>query len=195
MEVEKKFYLSPEEEARLIEGATRVSTKTIGDVYFDRGVELCITDRWLRLRDGIFELKLPMHVVADGKPSVDRYQEIENDADIIAALELNLSELSEETLTAIGFERISDYKTERTSYQKDGFTIVFDKMDFGFEICEIERVVPEGTDLNQVADEILVFARKHGLKEERVLGKLLVYLQRRDPVRFQAMQEAGVIPE
>jgi len=195
MEVEKKFHLTPEEEARLIEGAVHMYTKTICDVYFDRGVELCTTDRWLRLRDGRFELKLPMHAISEGKPSVDRYQEIDNDAEILEVLGLDLFELTDEQLIKAGFERISEYKTIRTSYEKEGFTIVFDKMDFEFQICEVERVVEEGTDLNMVADQILDFAKRHGLAENRVLGKLLVYLQQRDPDRFKAMQEAGVIPE
>ena len=57
IEVEKKFQITNAQRDRLLEGAEFVYKKDIRDTYFDRGVELCTKDLWLRERDGRFELK------------------------------------------------------------------------------------------------------------------------------------------
>ena len=59
IEVEKKFQITNAQRDRLLEGAEFVYKKDIRDTYFDRGVELCTKDLWLRERDGRFELKYP----------------------------------------------------------------------------------------------------------------------------------------
>src|SRR3989344_6661423 len=78
IEIEKKFRLTREVESALLKGATFLRTKIFTDTYFDTPkLGLIHSDRWLRARDGVFELKTPMH--AGGgltKDSIAQYDEI-----------------------------------------------------------------------------------------------------------------------
>ncbi len=193
IEVEKKFQITEEQKRRLLEGAEFVYKKEIHDTYFDRGVELCTQDLWLRERDGRFELKYPLHTKGHGTRKADQYREYETDAEVVAALHLNEEALSVEGLAVQGYKPIVSYVTTRASYKKDGFTIVIDETDFGYTVCEIERMAEEGANINALSDEIVDFAQVQGLSTNPVLGKALIYFKRFDPDRFKAMVAAGII--
>ena len=193
IEVEKKFQITNAQRDRLLEGAEFVYKKDIRDTDFDRGVELCTKDLWLRERDGRFELKYPLHTKGHGSRKADQYREYETDAEIIGALTLTGEMLSAEGLATQGFSPIVSYVTTRTSYEKEGFTIVIDHVDFGYTVCEIERMTEEGGDIDALAEEISAFAQAQGLSTDPVLGKALVYFKRFDRPRLQARVEAGII--
>eukprot|EP00741_Cyanophora_paradoxa_P008088 tig00001258_g7827.t1 len=86
IEVERKFAVTPEDEAR-VERALRLrSEKSFTDVYYDApGFPLTRRDVWLRERSGAWELKRPALLPGAGgeggaPDGVDRYEEVEGRA-------------------------------------------------------------------------------------------------------------------
>ena len=87
IEVEKKFILTKKEKERLIKGAEFLNEKVFTDIYYDTNdFSLTSNDRWLRSRDGKFELKIPIHQGADRL--IDQYNELEDEQKIREALNL-----------------------------------------------------------------------------------------------------------
>ena len=81
IEVEKKFLLTNEEKERLIEGAEFLVEKKQSDVYYDTAdYKLTLKDWWLRSRNGIFELKVPL--TSENHRSVDQYEEYDDEDQI-----------------------------------------------------------------------------------------------------------------
>jgi len=81
IEVEKKFILSEQEKERLIKDAEFLSERVFTDIYYDTEKFLLTSqDKWLRSREGKFELKLPLH---KGRERLaDQYDEIEDEQKI-----------------------------------------------------------------------------------------------------------------
>ena len=62
IEVEKNFDLKPSDKKRLIQGARLLKRLTFSDVYYDTSdYSLTGNDYWLRVRDGRWEMKIPLN--------------------------------------------------------------------------------------------------------------------------------------
>ena len=191
IEVEKKFRLQPGDEERLVAGAEHVSEKMMVDVYYDLpDYALTKKDRWLRCRDDRWELKIAVHDRTITKRNEDQYDELEDEDKIRQALGLTaMSDLLSD-LTQVGYVPVATIKTTRRKYRRGGFTIDLDTMDYGYEICEIEKMVQGREQVEQAAQEILQFAERCGLSRGTVRGKVLEYLFRYAPGHYQALEEA-----
>ncbi len=187
IEVEKKFRVSEEKIAALIKGAEFIGVKKFTDICYDDAVfSLTTSDRWLRSRDGVFELKIRFDA-KDGS-GMDRYYELEGE-DLRRELKLAGGDLSK-AIAAAGYFPFAEYTTTRKKYRKESFTIDLDVMDFGYNIGEIELMVPE-EEAAGATTRILRFMEKYGLETKGVRGKLIEYICRYRPEHRAALKKAG----
>ncbi|MFA5945816.1 MAG: CYTH domain-containing protein [Patescibacteria group bacterium] len=195
IEVEKKFLLSESDEARLLEGAEFLSEKSFTDIYYDRAdYALSVQDKWLRARDGKFELKVA--ISSSTERLVDQYDELEDEAKIREALHLDVVGSFIEDIARAGYSPFCTCKTTRRKYSKDGFIIDLDSVDFGdftYKIGEIELMVDEKSQIDGAIEKIFAFAKEHGLAIAPVRGKVREYLERKRPEHYQALITAGII--
>ncbi len=205
-EVEKKFKLSENESKRLLEGVEFISEKTFTDVYYDT-VEYNLTksDIWLRKRGEEFELKLPMHKMAE-KVNIQQYQEIEGEQKIREIFAIAPIGDFENDIKVLGYESFCVCIITRRKYKKEGFIIDIDFVeydsclnggleDFSYELAEIELLVEEKEQMSEAAIDIESFASANGLKKIYIRGKVLEYLFRKKPEHFKALQDCGVVRE
>jgi adenylate cyclase class IV len=191
VEVEKKFSLDEAATSRLLDTATLVSTQTFTDIYYDTvGHDLARKDWWLRRRDDRFELKVPLHDPF-GKHSVLRYQEYDQPETIAQQLGLVLGSNFDDLLEDNDYQAFATIVTTRKRYGRDGFTIDIDTTNFGYSVCEIELMVPEGQQ--QLAEErILGLATSCGLPMGLVRGKLSEYVCRNYPQLHAELAQMGI---
>ncbi len=190
IEVEKKFRLKAGDEERLIAGAEKVSEKSMTDCYYDLpDYSLTKKDWWLRRRDDRWELKIAVHDRKLRKRNEDQYDELEDEGKIREALALSLKVDLLSGLVEAGYVPFATIQTTRRKYRRDGFTIDLDTMDFGYEICEIEKMVHEREQADQAVEQILQFAQKLGLDHGTVRGKVLEYLFRKAPEHYKTLDE------
>ncbi len=194
IEVEKKFRLTDEEEKRLTDGAEFLGVKTFTDVYCDTpDYALMKSDRWLRARDGKWELKVSLKGHRDGTRMGDQYEEIEDEARIRAVLGFPVVGDFQATLASFGWEPFCRLTTTRRKYKKDGFTIDLDDADYGdfrYRIGEIELMVGDQSEMDAAMDRIFAFAREHGIIPSKVHGKILAYLKARRPAAYADIRAA-----
>lgn len=195
IEVEKKFILSDEDIDRITKGAGFLGEKSFTDTYFDDSdYSLTKSDKWLRLRDDRFELKLPMN---EGKGSsrrqLDQYEELDTDEAIQKALNIKSPSILKEDLEINGYKPFSTFTTTRKKYKKGDFIIDLDVIDFGYSIGEIELMVENQSEMEEALNKILAFAREQRLSVAPVRGKVFEYVRRNNPEHFNALKEAGVI--
>ncbi|KAG1953912.1 thiamine-triphosphatase [Pimephales promelas] len=91
----------------------------------------------------------------------------------------------------------AEFKTKRRSFmlERDGAVRVdLDQADFGYCVGEIEVLMPEGGDMNAALQRITSTAAELGLSsEERVKGKMSVYLQRYQPDHYAKLLNAHIL--
>lgn len=193
-EVEKKFSLDGVDLERLTQGADLLSEKTFTDTYFDNQEHLLTkNDKWLRSRDGKFELKLPLNQ-GEGALSrkLDRYEEVTDEDKIKEALGINSPENLDSCLEELGYKPFCSITSNRSKYKRGDFGIDIDKMDFGYTVGEIELMVKSEADMKQALEMILNFAKENGISIKPVLGKVAEYLRRKSTGHYQELVEAGV---
>lgn len=195
IEVEKKFLLTSEEIERITHDAEFLSQKSFTDIYFDTDdYSLTKADKWLRLRDDRFELKLPMNEnKGASKRKIDQYEELVADESIKKALGISSKGTLRENLEANSYKPFSTFTTTRRKYKKGDFIIDLDSMDFGYEIGEIELMVSKKTDIKNALNSILSFAEELGLTVAPVRGKVIEYIHRNNPAHYLALEKAGVL--
>lgn len=196
IEVEKKFVSNNAITTRLLEGATFSREHIMTDIYYDTAdYALTRKDLWLRSRNGAFELKIPLHT--EGlKRKADQYDEIEDDAEIQRVLGVKDARPLSDTLTAHGYAAFCTFVTTRRRYEKDGFAIDIDTVDFGdftHHIGEIELMVTHKSEVPSAIERILTFAHQYQLQLSPVRGKVIEYLLRKSPKHYAALVAAGVI--
>lgn len=196
IEVEKKFVSNNATTARLLEGATFSREHVMTDTYYDTAdYALTCKDRWLRRRNGAFELKIPLHT--DGlQRKADQYDELEDDAEIQRALGIQDTRPLLGALTAHGYAAFCTCVTTRRRYTKDGFAIDIDTVDFGdftHHIGEIELMVTNKSEITPAIERILTFANQYQLQLSPVRGKVIEYLLRKSPEHYAALVASGVI--
>lgn len=194
IEIEKKFILTGAQETQLLQNATFVKEKTFTDTYYDdQNHSLTIKDLWLRERDGNFELKVPMNASLEERVS-DQYREIEEDDEIADFLQINISNTTlRDALKERGIIPFCTLVTTRKKYTKDGFGIDLDKVDFGFNIAEIELMIESESEITQATEKIIAYAKSYGLSIGNIRGKVAEYLSRYNQPHLDALIAAKVI--
>lgn len=192
IEVEKKFILDGADKEALLGGAELLGTTTFTDVYYDTRVfDLTSKDVWLRLRAGRWELKMPFDRATVSQ--LDRYREYTTEDEIAKALNLPRDRKISDALEESGYRPFAVITTTRTKYRKQGFVIDIDKIDYGYDLVEIEMMVSDPESVPAAVEDILAFAEKYDLKLGRVRGKVVEYLRRYSPEHFRALLKAGVV--
>ena len=190
IEVEKKLIVTPEEKARVIEGAEFISEKKFTDIYYDTGdFSLTRKDIWLRDRAGSFELKYPIN---EAKYKT-QYEEFEDEDSIRKKLALPSDDRPLiETLKKLNYVPFATITTTRRKYRRREFTIDIDVADYGYEVMEIECMVNEKSEVDATLEKIILFAESCGLKNTRVAlrGKVMEYISRKNPEQFAALERA-----
>jgi thiamine-triphosphatase len=196
-EVERNFALAEDERARLLEGAEFKGLKTISDVYFDTpAYALTLEDKWLRSRNGQYELKLPVDMTPGN--AMDQYHEITDAWEIRETIGLPAEGTMADVLAKNGYERFCVCTTRRETYEKEGFTIVVDEIEYAaadwtYETCEIELLVDAPDKIADAGDRINAFAAANGLDlTRRPNGKVVEYLERERPEHYKALVAKGV---
>lgn len=195
IEVERKFLLHEGDKERLINDAVFVGQKKIHDTYYDRAdYSLTTSDRWLRNRNGVFELKISVNAVkVQGQRQADQYQEITDEKTIREVLDIPVKNDFPTDLAAAGYTPYGSWVTTRTEYKQDGFVIDFDEVDFGLNMVEIETLVADQSEVERATEKILEFAKSHQLSFDVIPGKNTEYLRRFKPEHYQALITAGII--
>ena len=188
IEIEKKFEASEEDIERITEGAKFVKESINKDTYYDReGFPLVKNNIFLRKRNGRFELKL---YVAEKGSRVDKYLELEDDETIKSKLNIPAQKDIDEYLAENEYVPFGSWETKRRRFEKDGFTIDVDSVDFGHNVVEIELMIEEGEDTNEAADKILNFAKTIRLEEDKQEGKVMVFIKRTNPNAYEEIKLA-----
>lgn len=197
IEVEQKFLLRPGDAERLQADAIFVHEHQMDDTYYDTAdCALGRKDQWLRLRDGRWELKVPLHGHSNDGVAMQQYDELEDDASIRKFLNVPGNDILFNDLERAGYASVAQYLTTRRKFKRGAFTIDFDFADFGdstYEIVEVELMVNEQSEMDMAAEQIRQFAKEHGLAIVPVRGKLLEYFKRKRPDVYQTLKTAGVL--
>jgi len=197
LEVEKKFILSNQDKERLTKNAQFLNERVFTDIYYDTKIfSLTANDKWLRSREGRFELKLPLHEGADRL--ADQYDELEDEQKIREALNLPINENLTDDLTKAGYSPFCTCKTTRRKYKKELFIIDLDIVnfqDFIYNIGEIELMVSEKSEIESAIEKIMDFAKSHNLTIAPVRGEIVEYLKREKPNHYQTLVKKNVIKD
>lgn len=197
IEVEQKFLLKEGDVERLQNGATFVREYTMDDAYYDTGdCALGRKDQWLRLRNGRWELKAPLHGYSNTGTAMQQYDELEDDDSIRNFLKMSGDGALADDLAQSGYAVIARFLTTRRKFKKEEFTIDFDFADYGdstYEIVEIELMVHDQSEMDTAAVRIQQFAKQYGLTAVPVRGKLIEYFKRKRPDIYETLKSAGVV--
>lgn len=195
IEVEKKFILKPGDEDRLIKGAEFIEQIALKDIFYDTAdFSLTVQDKWLRNRNGKWQLKLPRHGPDVKNSFVHGYEECETDEDVARALGISITNSSlTQAVAAAGLKSFAVIESNRRKYKKASFIIDIDKTNFGYELAEIELMVAGEAEVSAAKQKIVDFAENLGLEIKRVRGKIVEYIRINDPRHFQLLVDRGVI--
>ena len=197
IEVEKKFILNEQDKERLTKEAQFLNERVFTDIYYDTEIfSLTTNDKWLRSREGRFELKLPLHEGVDRL--ADQYDELEDEQKIREALNLPPKGKLADDLAKAGYSPFCTCKTTRRKYKKESFIIdldVVDFQDFTYNIGEIELMVNEKSEIGSAIEKIMDFTKSQNLTIAPVRGKVIEYLKRTKPNHYQALVRAKVVKD
>lgn len=173
IEVEKKFQPSEQQKAELIDGATLISKKQFTDDYYDTAsYELAKNNKWLRNRDGVWELKVYV--------DEDTADEITDETEILKLINFT-DENSVDSLLESKIKIIAKIVTKREKYNKEGLILDFDETDFGVNKLDIEILVNNDTEKEQAKQRISEFSKKYSMNEVNLPIKPIMYLQKMKP--------------
>ena len=165
---------------RIEESAEFIKEATHTDIYFDTpDYQLMKKNRWLRKRNNDFEYK----VAPDEKSRENNvYEEIVDPEAIIKKLDISkLSENFEENLKLNGFQVLVKFVTKRRKFKIKDFTIDMDEVDYGYNLCEIEKMVENESEVEKATQEIFDLATSLGLEIKKIRGKGMEYFFRFNP--------------
>ena len=179
IEVEKKFILSEQDKKQLTKDAEFLSERVFSDIYYDTEKFLLTSqDKWLRSRDRVFELKLPLHNGVERL--ADQYDELEDEQKIRRALNLLPNKNLADDLIKAGYFPFCTCKTTRRKYKKGLFIIdldIVDFQDFTYNIAEIELLVSDKSEIESAIEMIMDFAKSQNLTITPARGKIIEYLK------------------
>ena len=197
IEVEKKFLLNEQDKERLIKNAEFLGERVFTDIYYDtQDFSLTTNDKWLRCREGQFELKTSLYVGLERL--ADQYDELTDEPKIREALDLSSGGSFEDDLAKAGLSPFCSYKTTRRKYKKGPFIVDLDTVDFQdftYHIGEIELMVREKSEIEKAVGKIIVFAKEQKLTSAPVRGKVVEYLKRFRPNHYRALVQAKVVKD
>ena len=197
IEIEKKFALTKENSDKLIKDAAFLSERVFTDTYYDNDkYELTTKDTWLRMREGKFELKIPLK--ENKERIVDQYTEIEDENEIRKALKIPKEKELTEDLQKAGYKEFCTCKTTRRKYKKETFTIDLDMVEYDgytYHIGEIELMAENETQAKEALNKIIAFAKKHKISFMPVRGKVVEFLRLNNQDHYKALVKAGVVKE
>lgn len=181
IEVEKNFQPTDEQLAKMLADSEFVSKKINHDVYYDFGDDRLFRSYVkFRSRNGKFELKIKNQTGenenADAEIEIDDEEEIKK----YFNTEKSIKEFIETEMVLW-----SDYKNERTEYRNGEFTIDIDKLDFGYEMVEIEVLVEDKTQIKDAEDRIINFAKKYDFEIKYVASKGWKYFEIVEPELYK----------
>lgn len=195
IEVEKKFILNEQNKKRLIKDARFLNERVFTDIYYDTKIfSLTSNDKWLRSREGKFELKLPLYKGTDRL--ADQYNELRDEQKIREALNMPSRRSFATDLMKAGYSPFCTQKTTRRKYKNGHFIIdldIVDFQDFTYNIGEIELLVDKKSDIEKAIKKIMAFAKEQKLTIAPVRGKVIEYLKRVKPSHYQALVQAKVV--
>ncbi len=194
-EIEQQFLPTVEIKDSLTRDSTQLETTVFDDIYFDdANVSVLSQDLWLRTRDGVYQLKVPLRKQAR-RLVTKQYREIYDERSIAERLGLNTNVSLTEALEQADINPICELTTQRENWQNGQFNIALDVVtapDFSYDIGEIEVTGDEKLDADATVAEIQAFATKYGIVVERVLGKVRAYFKQKRPELFALLVERGV---
>lgn len=197
IEVEKKFILNEQDKKQITKDAQFLNEYIFTDIYYDTEIfSLTSKDKWLRSREGKFELKLPLHDRVDRL--ADQYNELEDEQKIKEALNLPLNGNLADDLVKAGYSSFCTCKTTRRKYKKEIFIIdldIVDFQDFTYYIGEIELMVSDKSEIENASKKIMYFAKTQNLVVTQVRGKIIEYLKRTKPNHYQTLVKRGVVED
>jgi len=192
IEIEKKFFLTRDDKARLIKGAEFLGKKMFADTYYDSSdYTLTTRDMWLRSRDNTFHLKVSARKTE--KRQIGEYHELETEEEIRKELGMPSGKDLKKDLTDKGYIPFASFITTRRKYKRGEFTIDLDMTDFGYEIGEIELLVRSEDERDGAIEKIFSFARSIGLPIVPVNGKVIQYIYKNNLPHYKALIQAGVL--
>jgi len=194
-EIEKKFSFDKDDLPRITEGLTYVGEKTLTDVFYDTSdYSLTREIKYLRNRNGVFELKIPQDDdLAESDRKVDNYEEVIDEDEIRATLDIVSKTSLEEDLTDSGYIPFATITTTRKKYKSDDIGLDLDEMDFGYRIGEIEVLVANQSEMDSAVETIMAFASERGIVIHPVRGKVFEYIAQYLPELFSELQKEGVM--
>lgn len=205
MEVECRFLLNAESEARLLAGAKLIETSRFVVEFLDTPEwKLAYANRWLKRKNGKYELKLPLkNRDADKSPHLATIFHEETDKRVILT-QLNLPEEEdfEAALTRANIRPFASIQTVRTSYQKGQFRLDLDQAQFPllktgetihYAVAEVEITGVAESEAIQAKEEIIHFAEQHTLEVSDTRGKLMEYVFRNYPDVYLEFVKRGII--
>lgn len=191
IEVEKKFALSEENIKKIEDTAEFVKEITNHDIYYDtKDYKLSKEDKWFRNRDGRFEIKIP--IKNKNARRINIYKEVtdlEKISEYIGLKKLSEDEDFEKNLKLNGFQVLLDIKTLRKRFKIEGAIIDVDKTDYGYNVCEIEKMIESEDEVEKVTEEIFNLARSLGLEIKHVRGKGLEYFYRFNKKLYKIIED------
>lgn len=143
------------------------------------------------VRDGKMSCQLPEEVTREKTHSAEE-KLLVADQDMPKTAEKSSSEGDESWLSKLNLVCFAEFTTVRCSFTlEEEVHIDLDKADFGYCVGEIEVIVPEGEDMQPALEKIEKTAQKLGLTgDQRVQGKMDVYLQRYCPEHYAKLHNA-----
>lgn len=191
IEVEKKFHITKEGGKKLTEGAKFVGEFTFSDTYYDKSsYPLAKKDIWLRARDGKWQLKIGEDDSgSETKKYMDYYEEIGMEGGIRKILGVEHYASLADDLAAEGYAPIATFTTVRRKYTKEKFNIDVDEASFGYSVVEIERFAEDRRGIEKATNEVIEFAKEHGLKIEEIHGKVVEYIKQHDPENYASIKQ------
>jgi predicted adenylyl cyclase CyaB len=195
IEVEIKCKPTQAQMAALLKGATFVSEEHLTDVYYDSPIyELSIKDFWLRTRNGKFVLKIPAAACSFLATQANTPKhELEEEQEIRKALNLSPKDTLKETIMLAGYKPLYTLSKTRKKYSKNGFIIDIDHATFEaltFDLCEIETIVEKPEEIKQATQNLIAFAKDHGITIEPILGNLIALIRIINPTHFELLEKA-----
>jgi len=177
IEVEKKFQPTPEQLAKLLDGAEFLGEVTLHDLYYDfADLRLIKNDIRLRKRNDGYELKI------GAGNGIAQELETEEDIQKYFGTEIPIGDFVRENM----FEVIN-FKNHRKKYKKDNFTIDVDSMDFGYQLVEIELLVSDESEIAEAEQKIYALAESFGIEKKKLPQKREEYFRLKKPEIYREL--------
>lgn len=198
IEIEKKFLFSKQQIKEIAEKFEFFGEEIIVDLYYDtKKYDLTKNDIWLRKRNGVFQLKIPVRSEND-KEHFNKYQEIEGEEKIRQIFSVAPIGSFEQDINRFGYEVFCNCKTVRKKYKKNNISIDLDEVfldDFSYAIGEVEIMVEKKVDMEKAVGEIKKFAKENKLEIAPVRGKVIEYLKKKKPRHYRELLKSGTVFE